>query len=106
MLYDDGRVACDQTHLLLRRYYLWGDKRLPYSSMTSVVERPLSPGRGAGRIWGSGDLRHWYNLDRTRPGKTVAIEIHTAGWPIAVITPDDPERVYAILVEKTHLPRS
>jgi hypothetical protein len=106
MLYDDGRVACDQAHLLLRRYYLWGDKRLPYSSMASVEEKPLSRGRGAWRIWGSGDFRHWYNLDRTRPDKTVAIEIHTAGWAIPVITPDEPERVYAILVEKTGLPRS
>lgn len=101
MLYDDGKIACDEAGLLVRRYYLWGAKRIEYCAITSVVRRPLAKLRGSRRIWGSSDLTHWYNLDRARPDKSVAIEIHTAGRTIPVITPDDPERVYAILVVKT-----
>jgi hypothetical protein len=37
MLYDDGKIACDKTSLLIRRYYPWGAKRIPYSSIRSVT---------------------------------------------------------------------
>jgi len=106
VLYDDGLVACDETGLVVRRYYLWGDKRIAYSAITAVEQRALTGLRGSWRIWGSTDFTHWYNLDRTRPAKRVAIEIHTRARTIPVITPDDPGRVYAILVEKIGVGRS
>src|SRR5262245_33740331 len=86
MLYDDGRVACDETRLILRWYYLWGSKRIPYWAIQSVTRRPLTDVRGRWRIWGSFDLRHYYNLDRSRPKKSVALEIHTHGHIIPTIT--------------------
>jgi hypothetical protein len=27
---DDGGIACDADGILTLRYYLWGDKRIPY----------------------------------------------------------------------------
>jgi hypothetical protein len=97
--YDDGRVACDDEGLTLRWYYLWGAKRIPYGAITSVRRVPLRPWGGRWRIWGSGDLHHWYNLDRTRPNKRVALELHTGARSVPVITPDDPDAVERILAQ-------
>ena len=99
MLYDDGRIACDDQRLILRWYYLWGSKRIPYWAIRSVTRRPLTSGWGRWRIWGSGDLRHYYNLDRSRPNKSVALEIHTRRHIIPTITPDDVEAVERIIAE-------
>jgi hypothetical protein len=99
MLYDDGRIACDDAALLIRRYYPWGTKTIPYSSIRSVNRRPLSPIRGRWRIWGSGDFKHWWNLDPGRPHKTVALEIDLDRRAVPMITPEDPNAVERILKE-------
>ncbi len=100
MLYDDGRVACDDTSLIIRRYYAWGAaKRLPYTTIRSVTERPLSGLTGKWRIWGSGDLVHWWNLDPGRPKKDVALEIDVGRRIIPMITPDDPDAVQRVIAE-------
>ncbi len=66
MLYDDGKIACDETSLIIRRYYPWGAKTIPYASIRSVEH--ISPlGVRKWRLWGSGDFIHWWNLDRGRP---------------------------------------
>ena len=49
MLYDDGLVACDETGLVVRRCYLWGDKRIAYSAITAVEQRALTGLRSSGR---------------------------------------------------------
>ena len=99
MLYDDGRIACDDAALLIRQYYPWGTKRIPYDSIRSVKRRPLRPIRGRWRIWGSGDFKHWWNLDLGRPHKTVALEITLGRRAVPTITPDDPNAVERILME-------
>jgi hypothetical protein len=99
MLYDDGGIACDDTSIIIRRYYPWGAKTLPYTSIKSVNKRPLTGVRGKWRIWGSGDFVHWWNLDRRRPSKEIALEIDTGGRIRPTITPDDPETVDRILLE-------
>jgi len=97
MLYDDGRVACDDADLIVRRYYPWGSKTIPYGSIQSVRSRPLRPVRGRWRLWGSGDTKHWWNLDLGRPHKDVALEIDLGRRIIPTITPDDPGAVEGIL---------
>ena len=99
MLYDDGNIACDDTDLIIRRYYPWGAKRIPYGSIQAVNHRSLSPVRGKWRIWGSGDFVHWWNLDPRRPKKQVALEIVLEGRIVPTITPDDPESVAGILTD-------
>jgi hypothetical protein len=102
MLYDDGKIACDDTSLIIRRYYPWGAKRVPYSSIRSVKHlSPLVVRKW--RLWGSGDVVHWWNLDRDRPKKELALEIDTGRRIHPTITPDDPRRVDRILTE--HLSR-
>ena len=76
-LYDDGGIACDDENLLIRRYYPWGAKRIPYTTIKGVSRLPLQglnrPWKW--RIWGSGDFVHWWNLDRQRPRKDLALVI-------------------------------
>src|SRR6266511_3271751 len=98
MLYDDGKVACDDTRLIVRRYYPWGAKRVQYTSIRSVTR--LSPlGVRKWRIWGSGDFVHWWNLDRGRPKKEIALVIDTGRRIHPTITPDDPDTVERILID-------
>jgi hypothetical protein len=56
-LYDDGKIACDDTGLVIRQCYPWGAKKIPYSSIKSVKRFSLSLAR-RWRLWGSGDLVH------------------------------------------------
>ncbi len=97
VLYDDGRIACDDDAITIRWYYLWGAKRIPYRSIRSVTARTMTGVRGRWRIWGSGDLVHWYNLDGNRPNKQVALELDAGRRVKPTITPDEPETVRAIL---------
>jgi hypothetical protein len=98
MLYDDGRIGCSDTSLVVRRYYPWGTaKKIPYSSIRSVTRRPLSGPTGEWRIWGSDDFVHWWNFDPGRPKKEFALEIDIGRRILPTITPDDPEIVERIL---------
>lgn len=103
MFYDDGRIACDDQQLIIRRYYPWGSaKRIAYGKIRSVTRWPITGvTSGKWRIWGSGDFVHWWNLDRTRPRKSVAMEIDVGGRIVPTISPDDPEAVDRILSERT-----
>jgi hypothetical protein len=102
VLYDDGRILCDGNGLTIRWYYLWGAKRIPFGQIRSVRKFALSPIRGKWRIWGSGDFRHWYNLDGGRPNKQNGIEIDVGGRVRPCITPDDVGAVIQILSAHTH----
>ncbi len=95
MTYDDGGVACTDDTLVIRRYYFpFGDKRIPYSTIESVRRRPMGGLTGKWRIWGSGDLVHWYNLDPDRPDKSIQFIIQLSrGHVQPVITPRDPDAV-------------
>jgi hypothetical protein len=100
MQYDDGRIACDDMGLIIRWYYLWGSKTIPYASIKSIKDRPLTGLMARWRIWGSADFVHWYNLDGSRRHKDVSLEIDTGGRIRPTITPDDPEAVVRIVTEK------
>jgi len=98
-LYDDGSVRLDGDALTIRRYYFpWGtSKRIPYERIRNVREWRMDPLTGKGRLWGSGDLRHWLPLDLGRPRRETALILDVGGWVRPVITPDDPAQVLAIL---------
>jgi hypothetical protein len=101
-LYDDGRIACDEAGVTICWYYLWGHKRIPFSAIRSFDTFPLRPVRGKWRIWGSGDLVHWYNLDGSRRTKSTGIDLDVGGRIRPCITPDDVEAVTRIIAEHTH----
>jgi hypothetical protein len=52
---------------------------------------------GNRRLWGTTDLRHWFNLDRRRPRRHVGLVLDLGERTKPVITPDDPQRVIAVL---------
>ena len=103
-LYDDGRIVCGEDGLVIRWYYPWGAKRISYGSIKKVTQLSLT---GANRlrrwrIWGSGDFVHWWNLDPSRPRKTVALVLELGGRVRPTITPNEPFTVERIIEQ--HLP--
>ena len=95
--YDDGRISATSSGLVIRMYYPWGSKRIAYGAIRGVLRREMGGLSGRLRIWGSGDFRHWLNLDPGRTHKTSALEIDLGRWIVPVITPDDTDRVAAVL---------
>src|SRR5215469_13678062 len=100
MQYDDGLVALDPDGLLIRRYYPWGSRRIPYGSIRSFKRLPPIRVR-KWRLWGSGDFIHWWNLDPHRPKKDVAIEMDVGKQVRPTVTPNDPGAFERILQKKT-----
>jgi hypothetical protein len=111
--YDDGRVACTDDAIILRRYSLWRARRITYQAIREVRQVPLAS-LGMVRIQGSGDFVHWFNYDPHRRHKEHALVLHiladkqersalrTPGDADErvkpVITPDDPDSVIAELI--------
>jgi hypothetical protein len=58
---------------------------------------------GRGRVWGSGDFKHWWNLDTARPAKSAAFALDIGKRWVPTISPDDPSEVSQILAERTGL---
>jgi hypothetical protein len=103
VVYDDGRITCDDHGVVIRRYYPWGAKRIPYASVKSVQHLPLTGSNKIRRwrIWGSGDFVHWWNLDPNRRHKATALVLDVGHHVRPTTTPDDPDAVEGIL--KSHL---
>lgn len=99
MEYDDGLVGCSDAGLVIRRYSLFlRPKRVLYAQIRAVRQVELRGfAFGNWRIWGSTDLRHWFNFDWHRPSKHVGLVLDLGKGAIPVITPDDPQRVLAVL---------
>lgn len=104
MLYDDGLVELDEQGITLRRYYfpIGTSKHISYTDVQDVQHRSMTAWTGKGRLWGSGDLRHWAPLDLHRSEKDTAIILDLGGFVRPVFSPDDPQRVLALLRE--HVP--
>lgn len=100
-LYDDGRIECGDSDLIIRWYYPWGAKRVPYGSIKDVTSLSLTGVNRVRRwrIWGSGDFLHWWNLDPKRPRKAAALVLNVGGHMRPTITPDDPATVERIIRE-------
>src|SRR5262249_1744221 len=106
VLYDDGLVKLDLDGLTIRRYYfpLGTSKRIPYARIKGVQERHMGALTAHAPLWGSSDLRHWFPLDLRRSQKEEALILEVGTWVSPVITPEDPERVLALLQEQTARP--
>jgi hypothetical protein len=102
ILYDDRLVQLNSDGLTIRRYYfpLGTSKHIPYAHIKGVQQWHMGPWTGKGRLWGSGDLRHWFPLDLHRPWKEKALILDLGTWVQPVITPDDPNRFLTLLQEQ------
>lgn len=101
--YDDGSVACDETGLAIRRYYPWGERRIPYGHIRDVSVLPLSTWTAIQpwRIWGPADLEHWWNLDTRRTARQVALVVDTGERFKPTVTPVDPDGFETVI--RVHL---
>ncbi|HVT21793.1 MAG TPA: hypothetical protein VHE57_10430 [Mycobacteriales bacterium] len=98
--YEDDQVACTDTELVIKRYYPPGTpKHVAYRAIKNVTRLDLTGINAVRRwrLWGSGDLIHWWNLDLKRPGKSVALVLDVGKKVRPTITPDDPDAVERIL---------
>jgi hypothetical protein len=68
----------------------------------SVHRFAMSALRGKGRIWGSGDLGHWANLDPRRPRKSVGFLVDLGRHVVPFLTPDDPDTFEQVLRRHVH----
>jgi hypothetical protein len=91
--YGDRWIECTDDEIRVRGYFFpWGTKRIPYRSIRSLDRFCLAALRGKGRIWGSGDLRHWANFDPGRPKKRVGFILDVGARVMPFLTPEDPDR--------------
>jgi hypothetical protein len=98
--YKDRWIECTDSEIRVHGYYFpWGTKRIPYSAIRSCNRFTMTALRGKGRIWGSGDLRHWANLDPQRPRKSDGFYLDLGRHIIPFLTPDDPEAFAQVLRE-------
>lgn len=99
-LYEDSAVICDETGVTIKRYYFpWGAKYVPYNKIDAVSELPFSGINRLRRwrIWGSGDLLHWWSLDVNRSKKQSAIVLKLRGHWRPSFTPDTTHAVLEII---------
>jgi hypothetical protein len=90
--YKDRWIECTDHDIVVHGYYFpWGSKRIPYTAIKALDRFTLSALRGKGRIWGSGDFRHWANLDPARPRKSAGFTVDLGRHVVPVLTPDDPD---------------
>jgi hypothetical protein len=98
-VYRDRWIECTADALIIRGYYFpFGTKKtIPYERIREVRAVPMGPFTGQGRIWGSGDFKHWAHIDTKRPRKRTALLLDVGSFFVPVITPDDPARVKEII---------
>jgi hypothetical protein len=91
--YKDRWIECTDSEIVVRGYYFpWGGaKRISYAAVVSLDRFTMTALRGKGRIWGSGDFRHWANLDPGRPRKSIGFFVNLGRHVIPFLTPDDPD---------------
>lgn len=101
--YRDGGIICGDDELEIRRYYLWGSKKVPYRSIAGVQRVSLSALKGKARIWGTANMAYWANLDTHRTSKKEGLIVDLGRRVKPFVTPDDPDQVESIIRERAGL---
>lgn len=96
-LYQDKWITCTDEAIVIRWYYPWGRKSIPYTAIRSAQLVDIGPGHGTGRPWGTANPQYWASLDPGRPGKTAALILDVGRFVKPFITPDDVPRVAEII---------
>lgn len=103
-LYEDKQLTLDGDGITIRSYYFpRGTKHVPYSQIKRYADRSMDKKTGQLRMWGSGDLHHWFYLDRSRRSKTQCIVLDLGQRTRPVLTPDRPDELVAVLQEQTKM---
>jgi len=109
--YRDPLLRIEDGALTIRRYsYTLRDRTIRLAEIVQAVDRPIGRWSGRWRMWGSGDLRRWWNLDVGRRSKTRAFELDVGSRVRPMVTPDDPDafadalRTDGVIVRETNRP--
>lgn len=102
-LYHDDTCDVDADGITLLNYYFPSKrpKHIAYSDIQHIQKHSMGALTGKGRIWGTGDFRHWSPLDKHRSNKDIAIVFDIGRHVRPTFSPRDPEQVLAILGEHT-----
>lgn len=102
--YDDGLIAGNAEEIEIRRYYFpVGSKHVTYGRIRGLKRVEMSPLRGKWRIWGTGNLSLWANLDAKRPQKQVAFIIDNGKSVKPFVTPANPNEFETVVRERAGL---
>jgi hypothetical protein len=101
-LREDG-IICGDDALVIRHYYLWGPKKVPYRTIKGVQRVSLALLKGRARIWGTANLGYWANLDTKRPSKTEGLVLDLGKGVKPFITPNDVDGVETLIRERAGL---
>ena len=100
-LYSDGVVRMSEDGIVINHYYWpFGRKRIAYADIRGFDVRPLKAWHGQFRVHGIDHLGRWYSRDRHRGEKERAIDLRVGLLLHPVLTPDDIDKVIAILETK------
>jgi hypothetical protein len=69
--YKDDLIEITDREIIFRHYFFpfGSDKRVSFSDIERIEVRPRSFLGGSWRIWGTGDFRTWFPLDKARPSR-------------------------------------
>jgi hypothetical protein len=99
--YVDTWITCDARGLHIRGYYFpWGTKNVPYASIKGLRRFDMSALHGKWRIWGTGNVKYWANLDPGRPNKSVGFLVDVGRFVQPFITPSNPDAAEAVIRER------
>lgn len=113
IFYEDERVICDDEGISIKGYYKPiedTDKKILYSQINSIKQQKLNLLAGLSQIWGKAndmlrgntDTRpYWSSLDFKRIFKSKAIVIDEGNFTKSVITPENVDKVFKILRQKS-----
>ena len=104
MLYKDKLVEIDDESILVRNYYYpFGDKRVNFNSIESIIVQKTTLLTGKYRYYGSGDFRTWFPPDnRSSRDKIFTIIIKNKWWRIG-LTVEDSDAVLNLLKSKCRI---
>lgn len=103
-LYRDRWIECSPEGVSIRAYYFpWGTKRIAYDKIRSLRRVEMSPLKGQMRVWGTSNPHYWASLDPKRRHKSITLILDLGRFVRPFITPDDPDRLEAIIREQARL---
>ena len=102
--YDDDVMTLDDAGITIKNYNFPDRPRhIHYRDISHAELISLSFGTGKHQLVGIGPLRprHFFHWDRKRKTKSHAVSLDLGHWLRVAITPDDAERVFALIRSKT-----
>lgn len=102
-IYTDNLVTIHQDAICFRSYYFPFalSKRVQFTEVDHIEEKPADLSTGKYRIWGTGDLKCWFPLDWKRPSREKIFFLYRKSKSIHIgFTVRDAPRVAQILRER------